>query len=148
MNAMRQKQMKIFKTFQIFLISFLVTGCSALQNLTVDDVRQNKYLSVTKTYDLTIKQISQNLYQYNLRCSPIPDLKIDPSDPNRAILTTNSMGFTDVSVVTVVDFQQQGTKTLVKGYKYTTPLISQLDSIIWAIDNPKSCYKVVPINQQ
>ena len=134
-------------TFFIFLLPFFLMGCSTLQNLTVEDVRQDKFLSVTKIYDLTIKQISQNLYQYNLKCTPIPDLKIDPSDPNRAILTSQSMGFTELSVVTVVDFQQNGSKTIVKGYKYTTPLISNLDSIMWAIDNPKTCYKVIPINQ-
>ncbi len=139
--------MKVLKFFKIFLLLFLLAGCASFQNLTVDDVRQDKFLSVTKTYDLTIKQISQNLYQYNLKCTPLPDLKIDPSDPNRAILTSQSMGFTELSIVTVVDFQQNGSKTTVKGYKYTTPLISNLDSIIWAIDNPKNCYKVVPINQ-
>lgn len=138
---------KSLNLFTILFLQFLLIGCAAFQNLTVEDVRQDKFLSVTKIYDLTIKQISQNLYQYNLRCTPIPDLKIDPSDPNRAILTSQSMGFTELSVVTVVDFQQNGSKTIVKGYKYTTPLISNLDSIMWAIDNPKTCYKVVPINQ-
>jgi hypothetical protein len=140
--------MKQIKSLQILSFTFLLVGCSALQNLTVEDVRQEKFLSVTKTYDLTIKQISHNLYQYNLKCTPVPDLRIDPSNPNKAILTSNSIGFTDVSIVTVVDFQQEGSKTLVKGYKYTTPLISNLDSIIWAIDNPQTCYKVVPIHQQ
>ena len=137
--------MKLLKLLEILSVAFLLFGCSALQNLTVDDVRQDKFLSVTRTYDLTIKQISQNLYRYNLKCSPLPDIKIDPSNPYKAILTTQSMGFTDLSIVTVVDFEQEGSKTLVKGYKYTSPLISYLDSIIWAIDYPHICYKDRPI---
>ena len=120
-------------------------GCSTLQNLTVDDVKQDKFLAVTQTYDLTIKQIAQNLYQYDTKCSPLPDtIRIDPSNPNNGLLAVKSMGFTDVSIVAVVDFKQDGNKTLVKGYKYTTPLISSLDSIIWAIDHPNTCYSVRP----
>lgn len=140
--------MKPLKFFQIFFLLFLLVGCAAFQNLTVDDVRQDKFLSVTKTYDLTIKQIAKNLYQYNLKCSPLPDIKIDPSDPNKAILIFILPGFTDASVVNVVDFEQFGDKTLVKGYKYTTPLIGWIDNVIWAIEHPQTCYKVVPIHQQ
>lgn len=129
----------------IFLLFIPLLGCSTLQNLTVDDVRQDKFLAVTQTYDLSIKQITQNLYQYDTKCSPLPDtIRIDPSNPNNGLLTVKSMGFTDVSIVAVVDFKQDGNKTLVKGYKYTTPLISSLDSIIWAIDHPNTCYSVRP----
>ena len=132
------------KNFAYSLFALLL-GCSSLQNLTVDDVKQDKFLAVTQTYDLTIKQIAQNLYQYDTKCSPLPDtIRIDPSNSNNGLLAVKSMGFTDVSIVAVVDFKQDGNKTLVKGYKYTTPLISSLDSIIWAIDHPNTCYSVRP----
>ena len=139
-----KKRKNIMKSL-ICLTFALLIGCSTLQNLTVDDVRQDRFLAVDRSYDLTIKQITQNMYQYDTKCSPLPGtIRIDPSNPNNGLLTVKSMGFTDVSIVAVVDFKQDGTKTLVKGYKYTTPLISPLDSIIWAIDNPSMCYSDRP----
>ena len=123
------------KFLPILSIALLLVGCAALQNLTVDDVRQDKFLMVTKTYDLTLKQIVENLYQYDTKCTPLQSsIRIDPSNPNIGILTSNSMGLNSLSIVTVVDFKQDGNKTLVRGYKYTLPLFTPLDNMIWAIE--------------
>lgn len=129
----------------LLVAPILLSGCSTLQNLTVEDVRQDRFLAETKTYDLTLKQLAQNLYEYDAKCTPLQGtLRVDPSNPNNGLLTVKSMGFTDVSIVVVVDFKQEGNKTLVKGYKYSTPLISSLDSIMWALDHPNTCYSVRP----
>jgi hypothetical protein len=131
----------------LFLVIFFLGGCSGLQNLTVEDVRQPKYLAVTKTFNLTLPQISKNLYDYDTKCSPLlVSLRISPASPDIGIIAVTSMGLTQASVVAVIDFKQEGKKTLVKGYKYTTPLISNLERIIWAIDRPNECYRVTPIN--
>jgi hypothetical protein len=138
--------MKIFRI--LFFAIFFLGGCSALQNLTVEDVRQPKYLAVTKTFNLTLPQISKNLYEYDTRCSPLLiNLRISPSNPDIGIISVTSMGLTQASVVAVIDFKQDGKQTLVRGYKYTTPLISNLERIIWAIDHPNECYRVTPVNQ-
>jgi hypothetical protein len=125
--------------FLLLIISILFSGCSTLQNLTVEDVRKDKYLTVKRTYDLTLDQIAKNIYQYNNKCSPLGvPLEIDPSDPSRAIITAKTIGLTNMSIVAVVDFKQIGNQTEVHGYKYTT--ISHLPRIVWAIDHPFTCY--------
>lgn len=137
--------MKIYRFF-ILAIIFL-GGCSALQNLTVEDVRQPKFLAVTKTFNLSLTQISENLYKYDTKCPPLlTSLRISPANPDIGIITVTSMGITQASVVAVIDLRQDGKQTTVKGYKYTTPLISNLERIIWAIDHPNECYRVTPVN--
>jgi hypothetical protein len=130
----------IFKCLSLTTLLFL-TGCGSLQNLSTQDVIQPEYLRRTETFDLTIPQIRQSIFDYSIKCSLLPNLIINPSNSNSAVFQTQMMGLTQANPGIIIVFTQTGKQTLAMSYSYYYGIMWQgeIDDIFEAIKDPSKC---------
>lgn len=115
-------------------------GCHALQNLTVNDVKQEKYYYRSDVIDTSLQQIVSNLYKYGQHCRSMPTLKVDPSDPSKGYITIGQPGLTKESIIIYIDFYQVNVnKTELKAYSYYSTWHKLVDEIIQAAKKPEVC---------
>jgi hypothetical protein len=133
--------MGTFKLNISFLLILFLTGCSVLQNLSTEDVTKEEYLRRTETLAMTIPEIQQSLYNYGAKCKLMPTLRINPTNPNLAILQTQTMGLTQLNPEIVLMFTQSGKETQIKSYSYDYSFArpGNMDEIFEAIKNPDKC---------
>ena len=123
------------------LLLLFLTGCGSLQNLTTSEIMQPEYLRRTEIFAMTIPEIQQSLYNYSAKCALMPALRINASNPNSAILQTQTMGLTQSNPGIVFEFTQNRKETQIKSYSYNYSFAwpSKIDDIFEAIKNPDKC---------
>lgn len=134
--------MRVMSYKGCFVLLFLfLSGCGSWQNLTITDIAQPAYLRRTEVLDLTLPQIQKALYDYSAKCNLMPQLRIDPSNPNAAILQTEMMGLTQANPGIVIEFMQTGKQTKAIGYSYYYNFAwpSAMERIFEAIKMPSKC---------
>jgi hypothetical protein len=71
----------------------------------------------------------------------MPSLRINPSNPNSAILQTQTIGLTQANPGVVVEFTQTEKQTKAVGYSYNYAFgwPGQINDIFDAVMNPDKC---------
>lgn len=129
------------KRFLSLTACVTLTGCIAFQNLTTEDILRPEYLRRTATIEKTIPQIQQALYDYSAKCSLMPALRINPSDPNSAILQTTTIGWTKQNPAIVIQLTQNGKQTKAEGYSYSYEFAwpTRMDELFQPLVDPTIC---------
>lgn len=121
-------------------MALMFFGCHSVQNLSVSDIRKDTYFYREYSLNMSIDDINGALYKYASNCRPLTTLSIDPSNKREAMITVALMGWTDVSIILVIDFKEnpEGTST-VKAYSYYSGWNGYADKVIKAIQHPEEC---------
>lgn len=129
------------KRFFVLVGCLVLTGCIAFQNLTTEDIIQPEYLRRTAVIEKTIPQIQQALFDYSAKCSLMPALRVNPSDPNSAILQTTTMGLTKLNPAIVIVLTQTGKQTKADGYSYSYEFAwpTRMDELFQPLIDPSIC---------
>jgi len=119
--------------------ALLLTGCSAMQNISSTQIRNKESLRLSETLPMTIPQIQAALFQNRYACRPLPHLYVDPADANRGLLVIEIIGASRVSVGALADFKQSGANTQVDFYSYYSGWDIMGKELIAAIKQPLVC---------
>jgi len=119
----------------------LLAGCGAMQNLSTEDIIQPQYLRRSEVIEKTIPEIQQAIFDYSAKCTQLPPLRVNPSNPKTALYLTTMMGLTQANPGIVITFNQSGERTQAASYSYNYGFAwpSRIDDIFEAINNPTKC---------
>jgi len=132
--------MQLFSKLTIAFFLIMLTGCHAFQNLSTDEVRQEKYFYKNVTFEKSIKEIQSALYTYTSNCRPMVPFNVNPKNPKKAQMLFKLTGLTKTSIIGVLDFKEiKQDSTLLTSYSYYSTWESEIDGVIDAIRSPKSC---------
>ena len=118
---------------------FIIQGCASFRNITAKEIRTDEYFHKTYETKKKIKEIETSLYTYSKECRQIPLLSIDNNNNKEAFITISQMGWTDWSVIVVMDFYENDDATIIKTYSYYSNPYDIIKKIINAIENPHYC---------
>ncbi len=132
--------MKLLSSIIIIHGSVLLAGC-ILNNHTVQDIEQTKYLRKEYSINKSLDNIESALYQYATNCRPQGNLMRNPAEKSKAKMIFSMVGWTDMSVIVVLDFwESEPNSTELKVYAYDGQFQHFFaDKIIKAIESPGIC---------
>ena len=118
----------------------LLTGCSAMQDLTVDDLKQPENLRREKAFSQTIAQIRKSIFDYSSKCDLQKNIYVDPGNTNFGTISFEGMGLTRNNISVLIEFNQTQIGTEAKGYSYNETSASYfIDRIFKVIEFPEKC---------
>jgi len=126
------------KIVWLFLVSLILAGCAAVQNVTSYDLRTKQYHRISQTLPVSVEQIQGALFQHGLRCRPL-DIQVDPQDKRHAYMSLAAMGRSNASMIVLLEFQQSGNSTLAIGYSFYETDKTVLEQWLRAISDPNYC---------
>lgn len=112
-----------------------------LNELTAAEVRREEYHYRTVQLDGGIHDIQTALYEYARNCRPMADLRVDPSNPKKAVWTIEAPGITKSTTILVFDFveNEDGTATTIEVYQNGSSWYRRVDQLLAAINDPATC---------
>ena len=132
----------ILKNSMIICILILLSGCMAFQNLSMSDIKSDKYYYKSYVLKMPLKEIEVVLYEFGQRCRPLPEITTDPKSGKKAYISWNRYFTANPKIIGLMDFieNEDGTSTTVKAYWYYTSIDGKLsDRIISIIESPEEC---------
>jgi len=132
---------KLTASIALCLVSvFLVIGCVAMQNLTVDDLRKPENFRREKIVPLTIPEIQKAIFDYSEKCGLIEQITVDPENSKFGKILIATMGLTQLNAGTLIEFREKDQSTEIKVWSYHEHWTKrQADKILGAVENPKIC---------
>lgn len=128
-----------FLSSMVISFSVFLAGC-ILNNLTVQDIEQEKYLRKEYSLNKSLDDIESALYQYATNCRPLGEFMRNPAEKNKAKMISSIVGWTDMSVVYVLDFlESEPNSTKIRVYAYYSNWTWVSDKTIKAIKSPGIC---------
>lgn len=133
--------MKLFHNLLFVASISIFSGCTVFQNISVNDLKNEKYFRNKYILNKTIKEINEAVYIYSNECKSLGNFSINPANPKVAQMVYKGMGFTQSSVYALFTFKEQNDKTtLVKLYTYHSTWASlRSEKVINALKSPKTC---------
>ena len=133
---------KMKKVSILLIITFLVSGCMAVQRLTMSDIRNEKYFYKSYVLDKKLIEIAEILYEFGQRCRPLPNLTIEPTSKKRGYISWKRYFTANPTIIGLMDFSEneEGTTTKINAYWYYTSIDGKLsDRIVSIIKSPDEC---------
>lgn len=122
------------------LALIFIVGCASFVNLSASDIRKEKYLVKNTTTGDSIKDIQAALFEYSQNCKALPEIKTNPADPGRGVLTYSGVPGPTQSIVVVIDLEQAGAdSTNIKAYSYYGPNNHIVNHFFKALDYQNEC---------
>jgi hypothetical protein len=124
----------------LLVLGFTLSACTAMQNLTVDDLKKPENLRREKVFSLTIPQIQKAIFDYSSKCTPVKNIVVDPSNPKFGTIATDFTGLTQRNVGILIEFTETSRGTEAKGYAHYAHWTEKgIDRTFLAIENPTTC---------
>ena len=123
------------------IVVAVLAGCASYQNLTAAGIRTEKYFYKSFTVGMRLLEVKAALYKNSNTCRPMADVTIDPANPTKGQFVVYMPGLTNLSVVMVMDFQEDSKLgvTKIDGYTYYSTWHGKVDEVVSAIESPEKC---------
>lgn len=136
--------MKVSDMKLIFLFGIIVTGggCAAVQNLTMDDLKNNENFHKEGVVAKTISEISADFYAFEQKCRPLMSrFEVNPREPSEARVVSTTPGWTQMNPVMLLEFKQDAAQrvTRVRSYAYYPGGRRDADFYMSVVSDPQNC---------